>query len=137
METLEEYSNMKVVVHYSGSLFEWLVENRPEHIDLLRDLVKKGQLEIVVAGFYEPVLVAIPEDDRVEQINLLREFVRRLGYDAKGLWLTERVWQPGLVKNLRQARIEYVIVDDYHFMSAGLSKEQLFWPYYTEEGGRP
>ncbi|WP_187287179.1 alpha-amylase/4-alpha-glucanotransferase domain-containing protein [Thermococcus cleftensis] len=135
METLEEYPNMKVAAHYSGPLLEWLAENKPEHIDLLRSLVKRGQLEIVVAGFYEPVLAAIPKEDRIEQIKLLKNFAKELGYDARGVWLTERVWQPELVKSLRQAGIEYVIVDDYHFMSAGLSKEQLFWPYYTEDGG--
>ncbi|NJE76742.1 alpha-amylase/4-alpha-glucanotransferase domain-containing protein [Thermococcus sp. ES12] len=135
MEILEEYPNMKVAVHISGPLLEWLNENRPEYIDLLKSLVRKGQLEIVVAGFYEPVLAAIPKEDRIEQIKLLKDFAKKLGYDAKGVWLTERVWQPELVKSLRQAGIEYVIVDDYHFMSAGLSKEELFWPYYTEDGG--
>ena len=135
METLEDYPNMKVAVHISGPLLEWLEENRPEYIDLLRSLVRKGQLEIVVAGFYEPVLAAIPKEDRIEQIKLLKDFAKKLGYEAKGVWLTERVWQPELVKSLRQAGIEYVIVDDYHFMSAGLAKEKLFWPYYTEDGG--
>ncbi|MBP1911574.1 alpha-amylase/4-alpha-glucanotransferase domain-containing protein [Thermococcus stetteri] len=135
METLEEYPNMKVAVHYSGPLLEWIRDNRPEHLDLLRSLVRKGQLEIVVAGFYEPVLASIPKEDRIVQIEKLKEFARELGYEAKGVWLTERVWQPELVKSLRAAGIEYVVVDDYHFMSAGLSKEELFWPYYTEDGG--
>ncbi|WP_297418738.1 alpha-amylase/4-alpha-glucanotransferase domain-containing protein [Thermococcus sp.] len=135
METLEDYPNMKVATHYSGPLLEWLSENRPEHLDLIRSLVKKGQLELVVAGFYEPVLAAIPKEDRIEQINLLKGFAKRLGYDARGVWLTERVWQPELVKSLRAAGIDYVIVDDYHFMSAGLAKEELYWPYYTEDGG--
>ncbi|NJE46064.1 DUF1926 domain-containing protein [Thermococcus sp. GR7] len=135
MEILEEYPNMKVAVHISGPLLEWLNENKPDYIDLLRSLVSKGQLEIVVAGFYEPVLAAIPKEDRIEQIRLLKDFAKKLGYDAKGVWLTERVWQPELVKSLREAGIDYVIVDDYHFMSAGLSKEELFWPYYTEDGG--
>ncbi|EEB73727.1 alpha-amylase/4-alpha-glucanotransferase domain-containing protein [Thermococcus sp. AM4] len=135
METLEDYPGMKVAAHYSGPLLEWLLENRPEHIDLLKSLIRKGQLEIVVAGFYEPVLASIPKEDRIEQINLLKDFARKLGYEAKGVWLTERVWQPELVKSLRQAGIEYVIVDDYHFMSAGLPKESLYWPYYTEDGG--
>ncbi len=135
MEILEEFPSMKVAVHFSGPLLEWINENHPEYIELLRKLVKRGQLEIVVAGFYEPVLAAIPKEDRIEQIKLLKEFAKKLGYDAKGVWLTERVWQPELVKTLRESGIEYVIVDDYHFMSAGLSKEDLYWPYYTEDGG--
>ncbi|MFA4701849.1 alpha-amylase/4-alpha-glucanotransferase domain-containing protein [Pyrococcus kukulkanii] len=135
LETLEEYPDMKVAIHISGPLIEWLQENTPEYIDLLKSLVKKGQVEIVVAGFYEPVLAAIPKEDRLEQIRLMREWAKSLGFDAKGVWLTERVWQPELVKTLKESGIEYVVVDDYHFMSAGLLKEQLFWPYYTEDGG--
>lgn len=135
MEILEEFPQMKMAVHFSGPLLEWLEENKPDYIDLLRRLIKKGQLEIVVAGFYEPVLAAIPKEDRLLQIKLLKDYAKKLGYDAKGVWLTERVWQPELVKSLRQAGIEYVVVDDYHFMSAGLRKEDLYWPYYTEDGG--
>ncbi|AMM53217.1 alpha-amylase/4-alpha-glucanotransferase domain-containing protein [Pyrococcus kukulkanii] len=135
LETLEEYPDMKVAIHISGPLIEWLQENTPEYVDLLKSLVKKGQVEIVVAGFYEPVLAAIPKEDRLEQIRLMREWAKSLGFDAKGVWLTERVWQPELVKTLKESGIEYVVVDDYHFMSAGLLKEQLFWPYYTEDGG--
>ena len=85
METLEEYPHVKVALHYSGPLLVWLSENRPEHINLLKSLVREGQLEIVVAGFYEPVLAAIPEEDRIGQINLLEEFAKKLGYDAKGI----------------------------------------------------
>ncbi|RLF87029.1 4-alpha-glucanotransferase, partial [Thermococci archaeon] len=135
LEILEEYPSMKVAIHISGPLIEWLQENRPEYIDLLQSLVRRGQVEIVVAGFYEPVLAAIPKEDRLEQIRLMKEWAKNLGFDAKGVWLTERVWQPELVKTLKESGIEYVIVDDYHFMSAGLLKEQLFWPYYTEDGG--
>ncbi|WP_457742210.1 alpha-amylase/4-alpha-glucanotransferase domain-containing protein [Thermococcus sp.] len=135
LETLEDCPNMKVALHYSGPLLEWIADNRPEHLDLIRSLVRKGQVEIVVAGFYEPVLASIPEEDRVEQIELLKDFAKKLGYNSKGLWLTERVWEPQLVRALRMAGIEYVVVDDYHFMSAGLPKESLYWPYYTEDNG--
>ena len=135
MEILEEFPDMKVNIHFSGPLLEWIEENKPDYLDLLKSLIKKGQLEIVVAGFYEPVLAAIPKEDRLVQIEMLKDYARKLGYDAKGVWLTERVWQPELVKSLREAGIDYVVVDDYHFMSAGLSKEELFWPYYTEDGG--
>jgi len=79
LETLEEYPNMKVAVHISGVLVEWLERNRPEYIDLLKSLIKKGQVELVVAGFYEPILVAIPEEDRVEQIKLSKGMGKKNG----------------------------------------------------------
>lgn len=135
MEILEEFPSMKMAAHFSGPLLEWLNENKPDYIELLKRLVRKGQLEIVVAGFYEPVLAAIPKEDRLVQIQMLKDFAKALGYEAKGVWLTERVWQPELVKSLKEVGIEYVVVDDYHFMSAGLSKEELYWPYYTEDSG--
>ena len=56
-----------------------------------------NSIELLLAGFYEPVLAALPRPDRVEQIEWMHEAIRRrFGVDAQGLWLTERVWEPEL-----------------------------------------
>jgi alpha-amylase len=51
------------------------------------------------------------------------------------MWLTERVWEPHLPKPLREAGVEYVLVDDHHFAVAGLDAERLGGYYLTEDGG--
>lgn len=39
------------------------------------------------------------------------------------------------VKSFCVVGIDYVIVDDYYFMSVGFLKDELFWLYYIEDGG--
>ena len=92
---------LPVALHLSGPLLEWLESHEPEYLDRLGALAAEGKVEILLAGFYEPVLAALPRADRVEQIRWMHEAVqRRFGVEARGLWLTERVWEPELAADL-------------------------------------
>src|SRR5207244_5559280 len=90
-----------------------------------------------LAAFYEPVLASRPREDRVEQIHWLHQAVRdRFGVDARGLWLTERVWEPELSADLADAGVRYALVDDRHFLVTGFAAEQLHAPFWTESDGK-
>ncbi len=137
IDLIEEYPDFKVTLHYTGPLLLWFRKNVPGFLGRLRKLVERGQVEIVISGFYEPVLLVIPEEDRVAQIKMAQRFVREeLGAEARGLWLTERVWESELLRALTEAKIEYVLVDDFHFLSAGLTENQLHGYYLTESEGK-
>jgi len=135
LETIEEYPEMKTSLHYTGPLLEWIDENHPEHIELLKKLILRGQVELVISGFYEPVLAAIPEADRLLQLRLAKDFARKLGYNPKGVWITERFWEPSLAKDIANSGLEFAILDDQHFIAAGLKKEELYGYYLTEHEG--
>ena len=128
---------LPVVLHLSGSLLEWLEQHEPAYLDRLGGLAADGRVEILLAGFYEPVLAALPRADRVEQIQWMREAVqRRFGVEARGLWLTERVWEPELAADLADAGVRYALVDDRHFLATGFPAERLHAPFWTESDGR-
>jgi alpha-amylase len=136
LEALWRHPAIRVSLHHCGILLEWLKEHHPEYLDRLRGLVERTQVEILGGGFYEPILPVIPEVDRRGQIELLSDFIQaEVGVRPRGLWLTERVWEPHLVKSLADAGIEYITVDDSHFRSAGLPEHELFGYYLTEELG--
>lgn len=136
IEVLEKHPGIKVNLHYSGSLLDWLVSHRPEFIDKIRSLTKKGQVEIFGGGYYEPILTLIPENDALGQIELLRLKIKELfSFEVKGGWIAERVWEPKLPKILAKAKIEYGVVDDSHFRFAGKEPESLNGYYITEEEG--
>jgi len=128
---------LPVVLHLSGPLLEWLESHEPAYLDRLGALAADGKLEILLAGFYEPVLAALPRPDRIEQIRWMHEAVqRRFGVDARGLWLTERVWEPELAADLADAGVRYALVDDRHFLATGFESERLHAPFWTESDGR-
>lgn len=136
-ELLERHPQIKISLHYSGPLRDWLAQEHPEFLKRIAALVARGQVEIMTAGYYEPILVSIPEEDRIGQITKLsRQIEIDFGYRPVGAWLTERVWEPSLPKTLARANVKYVVVDDHHFRGAGLEGEIQGY-YITEDEGYP
>jgi len=133
---LEKHPQFRLSLHYSGSLLEWLEENQPSFLPRLRQLVARGQVELLSGGFYEPLLPFIPEKDAVGQILLLNQYLRdKFQAQAQGFWLAERVWNTILPKIIAPTRLKYTIVDDSHFRYAGLADEDMFGHYVTEHEG--
>lgn len=125
-----------VAIHVSGPLLDWLEQNATEWVDSLGAHVDAGRVELLVAGHDEPILAVLSRDDRIEQVARFRERLRcRFGVDATGLWLTERVWEPGLPEDLAAAGVRFVLVDDRHFLVTGIPRERLHAPWTTESGG--
>jgi len=69
IEVLEKHPGVAVNLHCSGSLLEVLAERDPELIQKLKGLVATGRVEMLSGGFYEPVLVDWPEEDRDGQVS--------------------------------------------------------------------
>ncbi|MEX2446078.1 MAG: alpha-amylase/4-alpha-glucanotransferase domain-containing protein [Dehalococcoidia bacterium] len=138
LDLIEERPWLRVSLHYSGSLLEWLEEHAPDRVDQIARLVQAGQVELVAAGMYEPILALLPKRDRVDQIRAHRAYLQRLfGVDTHLGWLTERVWQTELAADLVEGGIEAIPLDGRHFRAAGLDADQLGVPYVTEAQGRP
>ena len=133
---LERHPTIRLALHYSGPLLDWLEDAHPEFFPRLRALVARGQVELMTGGYYEPILAIIPERDKHGQITKMTAYLRtRLGARALGFWLAERVWEPHLAKAIAQAGVEYTIVDDAHFLLAGLREDELTGVFITEEEG--
>jgi hypothetical protein len=137
LHTVHGFPEFRFAAHFSGWLLDWLLEKFPEDMHLLRQMVERGQMELFGAGDTEPVLAAIPARDRVGQVRALSEKLKhKLGAVPRGAWLTERVWEATVVPALADAGIEYVTVDDYHFLCTGRRMEELTGYFTTEEDGR-
>ena len=137
IERLAAHQFFPFALHISGPLLEWLEAHDTKYLDLLGRLAADGHVELLLAGFYEPVLASLPRQDRIEQIAWMREAIeRRFGVKATGLWLTERVWEPDLAGDLADAGVQYVLVDDRHFLVSGFEREALHAPFWTESGGK-
>jgi alpha-amylase len=136
IEVLARHPSIRVGLHYSGPLLEWIERAHPEYFDTLRSLVGSGQIEIVGGGFYEPILISIPREDRREQIERLAAYIEKhFGVRPRGAWLTERVWEPEIPSSLAPAGVDYTLVDDNHFLGAGFDLEQLYGYALSEDLG--
>ena len=136
-DVLEKHPGVRVSVHFSGILYDWLEERHPDYLDRLAALVSAGRLEILSGGYYEPILALLPEEDRRGQVNMMRDYIRRrFSTDPAGLWLAERVWEPELAGSLAAMNVGYTALDDVHFFSAGFDEKELTGRFTTEYGGR-
>ncbi len=137
-EALAAHPQIRLSLHYSGILLEWVEKQHPEFFWQLRQLAERGQVELVGGGYYEPILPAIPHADKVAQIRKLAEYLQqRFGARPRGAWIAERVWEPALARPLAEAGVEYIVLDDTLFLMAGLEPWQLHGVYITEESGTP
>ncbi|MBI2780973.1 MAG: DUF1926 domain-containing protein [Chloroflexi bacterium] len=137
VEALGRHPRVRVGLHYTGPLLEWLRAERPAFIADLRALVDRGQVEILGGGLYEPVLASLPERDRVAQLRRMADAVQdAFGHRPRGAWLAERVWEPDLPTSLAEAGYGWTIVDDSHFRAAAVPEDQMWGPYTTEDQGR-
>ncbi len=136
LEALERHPHVRLAMHTSGPLRDWLAQHHPEYLAGVRALVARRQVEVMTGGYYEPILTSIPDRDKLGQIARFSERVLAdYGAPASGLWLAERVWEPDLPLTLSRAGVEYTIVDDTHFKYVGLEDRDLFGYYVTEEQG--
>jgi len=136
LELLERHPAIRIAIHTSGPLAEWLDDRHPDYLDRLARLAAERQVEIVGGGFYEPVLAMLPGRDRVAQIAGYSTWLgRRLGVKVAGMWVAERVWDPGMVRDIAAAGIEWTILDDTHFKAAGLADDELDRLWLTEGDG--
>ena len=131
------YQSLKIALHLSGSLMEWLVANQPDYVARLAELVAQRRIEILGGAFYEPILAMIPSRDRIGQIrSYTRWLENRFDTAVRGMWVPERVWEQSFTADLTAAGIEYTILDDFHFKNAGLTDAQLAGYLLTEDEGR-
>jgi len=136
LECLARHPRVRAGLHYSGSLLEWMAKRHPEYLHQIAALVARGQVEIVGGGFYEPILIAIPLEDQIEQIRRLSRFIEEhFEKRPSGAWLAERVWEPQLPVALAVAGVDYTLVDDSHFLAAGMEMPELFGYYMAEDRG--
>jgi 4-alpha-glucanotransferase len=137
VDAIERHPSIRLGLHYTGPLLEWLRAEQPEFLVRLRALVERGQVEILGGGLYEPVLASLPERDRIAQLVRMADAVEgSFSVRPAGAWLAERVWEPDVPTSLVDAGYSWTILDDAHFRAAGIAEDAMWGPYTTEDQGR-
>ena len=137
INSIFQFPKLKVTLHFSGNLLEWLIENKPQIILLIKKMAKRGQIEIIGGGYYEPIFSIIPIRDSIAQMKKLSDLIKKeFDLEVNGTWLSERVWEPNYPSFLCDVGYKYVIVDDNHFRATGISEENTLYSYVTEDEGK-
>ncbi len=136
LDLVRQSPNLRISLHQSGSLWEWQKKAHPEFFRFVGKMIDSDQVELLTGGFYEPILVSIPERDIVGQIRKLSRYLRdHFEQTPRGFWPAERVWEPYLARPLTEAGVSYLPIDDTHFLYAGFEPNQLGGVFVTEHDG--
>lgn len=136
LDVVERFPGVRLGLHISGVLLDWLWRYQPDYVARLQRLVDRGQVEILTGGHYEPMLALLPDRDKHGQIRRLTQRIEELfGLTPRGLWLAERVWEPHLARPLAEAGVAYTLLDSILFEQLGLAEEETFGYFLTEEQG--
>ena len=134
---LERHPGIRLGLHYSGPLLQWMAVNRPEALDQIRGLVARGQVEIVGGGYYEPILITLPDRDRLGQaVRMGDELEKLFGKRPRGAWLAERGWEPSLAYDLAAAGYEWTVLDDNHLRAASIKEDEMWTAFTTDDRGK-
>ena len=137
LDAFEPFDQLKIALHTSGSLLDWLEENRPAYLERVKALVDAGRVEILGGPYYEPILAGIPRRDRGGQMTRYSGHLEELfGQKVRGMWLPERVWEQQFASDIADAGLEYCVLDDGHLKAAGLRDADLAGHFLTEDDGR-
>lgn len=137
LELLKKYPAVKISLHQSGILWDWQKQYQTDFFNLVGEMVDAGQVELLSGGFYEPIMPAIPDRDKIGQLRMFNQYLLdHFEVTPQGMWLAERVWEPHLPRIIADCGLRYLPLDDTHFKYAGMKEEDLFGSYVTEEGGK-
>lgn len=109
----------KVTFNVNGILLELLEENgHGDVIDMLRELLKRGQIELTGSAKYHSFLPLLPEQEVVRQIKLNEECLKKYFGDLwqpAGFFPPEMGFDIGVAKIVKKLGYKWVIVDELSF----------------------
>ncbi|MGI8703570.1 MAG: alpha-amylase/4-alpha-glucanotransferase domain-containing protein [Candidatus Limnocylindrales bacterium] len=133
---LERHPTIRMGLHYSGPVLDWLRQERPETLERIQTLVTRGQVETLCGGYYEPVLASLPDADWAGQLlRMANELEVLFGERPHGAWLAERVWEPSLARDLARAGYQYTVLDDNHLRAAAVRDDAMWGTFTTDDQG--
>lgn len=114
-----EHSNSRTTMNISSILVElWEENGLADVIDLVRQLLKNGQIELAGSAKFHPLLPRIPESEIVRQIELNTATHRKYFgdlYQPRGFFPPEMGISQRVAEVIAQHGFEWIIVDELSF----------------------
>lgn len=134
---LAAHPEVQLGLHLSGALLERMVEDRPDLVAQVGELVRREQVELIGGAMYEPVLSTLSDGDSAGQLAMMARLVHKhFGVWPRGAWLAERVWEADVPRRLVAGGARFTFVDDARLQD-GLPEGTAADGYWvTEQAGR-
>ena len=138
VEALERHPGVRLALHYTGPLLEWLRAERPEFIDRLRRAASRAaRSRSSAAATTSRCWPRCRSATGSASCGGWPTSSRRLfGRRPRGAWLAERVWEPDLPDLARGRRLRLDDPRRRPLPGGGHPRGRMWGPYTTEDQGR-
>ena len=112
----EKYPNFKAGLNITGSLVEQLDSFRPDLLNRLKKIVKKGQVELTGSAKYHALLPLISVKEAKRQIELNQQVLAK-HFDSrkiKGFYFPEMSFSLPMAKLAKRLGYSWIILDEIH-----------------------
>lgn len=113
---LEEHSELKFTMNISGCLFDrWEELSFDDLIKRIKNLVERGQIELVGTAAYHPILPLISDQEIEVQIKENEAILKKHfgnNFKPKGFFFPEMAYSSGAAKIVKKMGYEWIIVDE-------------------------
>lgn len=135
LKLLYEFSDLRFTLYYAGSIVDWLERAHSEFVDVLSEMVKRRQVEVLGGAYFEPLLPLVPKTDRIGQLERMTTQVRKsFGRRPRGAWIPGGVWDQRIASSLKSGGMEYAFLKDRQ--SDFDVEGKLPHPILTEDQGK-
>lgn len=116
MDAIDAFPAIRVSMHWSGQLLDWMELHAPDQLERLVRLVKEGRIEILGGLWGGGVLPALPERDIVGQVNATTRWWKSQGdVKVRGAWLPYTAWDPSAARILGRLGLQYTVLEETQF----------------------
>jgi hypothetical protein len=113
LTAMEAAPAARLSLHFGGHLLDYLARYDEKFLLRVKDLRKRGQVEVLSGLFYGGLTGHLPEQDVRGQIEMGREFWESfLGETPSGFWLSELSWSKELPRMFAETGLQYGFVSD-------------------------
>lgn len=114
LRAIEEAPGVRVAVHFSGHLLDYLSRKGEDFLLRVKSLERDGRLEVLGGLFYGSIPALLSESDVRAQVQMTAEYWESfIGHAPSGFWLPELAWTAELPRMLDETGLSY------GFVSAG------------------
>lgn len=116
LDLLQEFPSIKLSMHWSGNLLEWMDRHAPERLNQILQLARSGRIEILSGLYSSAVMPALPERDVVGQLQTMAKWWREHGDPRmRGVWLPWSAWDPQAARTLPRLGYRFSVLEDHQF----------------------
>lgn len=135
LNILMRHPNWCFNLQINGFSVEFIANNYPEVLELIKLLINKNQIELISCTYSPQIWIAFPKYDLIKSIELNQELLKSYDLQPSRIFFSQENFSGEGVKSLKEWFDVAIIKDDYYFYLYDKPDNMLnFPPFFNLDG---